>query len=203
MQGEGESIDPPGTDNFMDFGTTSSESGPFWNTNPESESVSEPSHDSHPVTEGTVNGVPELEDEELPVFDEQYRQDFIGLTFVGKLSWPFEWMGHRFKIKTLMTDELIQIGLVHAKYQNTLSDVKAYQTLVVAACLETLDGKQLPVPIDMDTDLVEARFEYIKNRWYPWTIDAVYEQYLLLEVRVQKVIAAMGKVSGSVELIPG
>jgi hypothetical protein len=203
MQGEGESFDPPVSDNFMDFGTTSPESGAFWSSESDQESNSEPSHDSHPVTEGTVSGVPEPEEEELPAFDEQYRQDFIGLTFVGKLSWDFEWMGHRFKIKTLMTDELIQIGLVHAKFQNTLSDVKAYQTLVVAACLETLDGKQLPVPITNDVDLVEARFEYIKNHWYPWTIDAVYEQYLLLEVRVQKVIAAMGKASGSVELIPG
>jgi hypothetical protein len=203
MQGEGESFDPPVTDIPMDFGTTSFESGPFWSNEPESESNSEPSHDSHPVTEGTLSEGPDQEEEELPAFDDQYRQDFIGLTFVGKLSHDFEWMGHRFRIKTLMTDELIQIGLVHAKYQQTLSDVKAYQTLVVAACLETLDGKQLPVPISMDVDLVEARFDYIKTHWYPWTIDAVYEQYLLLEVRVQKVIAAMGKVSGSVELIPG
>jgi hypothetical protein len=203
MQGEGESVDPPGTDNFMDFGTTSSESGPFWSYDPEAESNSEPSHDSQPVTEGTVSGVPDPEEEELPVFDEQYKQDFVGLNFVGKLVHNFEWMGHRFKIRTLMVDELIQIGMVHAKYQQTLADVKAYQTLVVAGCLETLDGKPLPVPIDMDTDLVEERFNFIKTHWFPWTVDAVYEQYLLLEVRVQKVIEAMGKASGSVELIPG
>jgi hypothetical protein len=203
MQGEGESIDPPVSQIPMDFGTTSSESGVFWSSEPDMESNSTPLHDSHPVTEGTLSEGPEQEEEELPAFDEQYRQDFIGLNFVGKLSRDFEWMGHRFKIKTLMTDELIQIGLVHAKYQQTLADVKAYQTLVVAACLDTLDGKQLPVPITNDVDLVEARFDYIKNHWYPWTIDAVYEEYLLLEVRVQKVIAAMGKVSGSVELIPG
>lgn len=203
MQGEGESTDPPVSENLTDFGTTSFESGVFWSSAPENESDSAPPHDSQPVTEGTVSEVPEPEEEELPAFDEQYRQDFIGLTFIGKLNGDFEWMGHRFKIKTLMTDELIQIGMTHAKYQNTLADIKAYQTLVVAACLETLDGKPLPVPISNDVDLVESRFDYIRTHWYPWTIDAIYEQYLLLEVRVQKVIEAMGKASGSVELIPG
>jgi hypothetical protein len=203
MNGEGESIDPPVSDIPMDFGTTSTGSGSFWTSDSEQESISEPPHDPRPVTEGTLSEGPGIEEEELPAFDDQYRQDFIGLNFVGKLSDDFEWMGHRFKIRTLMTDELIQIGMVHAKYQNTLSDVKAYQTLVVGACLEHVDGKQLPVPIAMDVDLVEERFNYIRTHWYPWTIDAIYERYLLLEIRVQKVIEAMGKVSGSVELIPG
>jgi hypothetical protein len=203
MNGEGESIDPPVTDFPTDFGTTSPGSGPFWTNDPEPESISEPPHDPLPVTEGTLSEGPGTEEEELPVFDEQYRQVFIGLTFIGKLSNDFEWMGHRFKIRTLMTDELIQIGLAHAKFQNSLADVKAYQTLVVAACIETLDGQVLPVPITNDVDLVESRFNYIKTHWYPWTIDAVYEHYLLLEVQVQKVIDAMGKVSGSAELIPG
>jgi hypothetical protein len=39
----------------------------------------------------------------------------------------------------------------------------------------------------------------------PWTysVRRSYEQYLILEVWVQKVIAAMGTASGSVELFPG
>lgn len=190
---------------LVDFGTTSEDSGAFWSSEPEAESVSAPPSESHPATEGTLSEGPGEEGVQLePIeFDERYREDFTGLCFAGKVTDEFVYLSHRFRIRSLTVEELITIGLLHAKYQNTLADVKAYQALVVAACIETVDGRQLPIPIGPTEDLIEARFQYVQKSWYPFTIDEIYSKYVVLEARVQETVAAMGKASGSAVLTPG
>ena len=213
MTGPGEPEEVPTTESStntpqfpVDFGTTSPGSGPFWVSDPEEEeSVSGPPHEPHPVTEGTMSGGPGEEGVSFePIeFDEQYRQDFTGLCFLGKVTDDFEYFGHRFKIRSLKIEELIEIGLLHAKYQNTLADVKAYQTLVAAAAIETVDNRELPIPIGPSESLIEARFNYIQKNWYPFTIDEVYSHYVVLEARVQASVTAVGKAPGSAVLTPG
>ena len=193
---------------LVDFGTTSEGSGAFWSSEPEAaaESYSTPDHEPHPVTEGTMSEGPGEEGSiqlEPIEFDERYREDFTGLCFAGKVSDEFTYLSHRFKIRSLTVEELITIGLLHAKYQSTLADVKAYQTLVVAACIEQLDGKQLPIPIGPNEELIEARFNYVSKNWFPFTIDEIYSKYMVLEARVQATVEAMGKASGSAALTPG
>lgn len=134
----------------------------------------------------------------LPEFDPKVRQDFEGLLYLGRLTDEFEWFGHRFVIRTLTVGELTEIGLLHKPYANSLADAKAYQALLVAACLVTVDGKSLPLPISddkADTELIN-KFRYIFDHWYPVTLDAVYERFLLLEARVNEVIEAMAKAHG-------
>ena len=138
------------------------------------------------------------DDEELPEFDPAFRQDFEGLMYIGKLTDTFEWLGHTFVIRTLTTDEILEIGLIHREYVGTLTDVKAYQAALVAACVESVDGKPLPLPLSndpSDTGLLN-RFRFVNRSWFPVTLDVVYERYLLLEARVSRVIDAMGKASG-------
>lgn len=192
---------------LVDFGTTSPGSGPFWSgESEEAESLSGPQDEPHPVTEGTMSEGPGEEGSvqlEPIEFEERYREDFTGLCFVGKVADEFTYLSHRFKIRSLTVEELITIGLLHAKYQNTLADVKAYQTLVVAACIEQLDGKQLPIPIGPNEELIEARFNYVSKNWFPFTIDEIYSKYMVLEARVQATVEAMGKASGSAVSIPG
>lgn len=140
----------------------------------------------------------ESEEEPLPEFDPRFKEDFEGLLYLGHLEHKFEWMGHEFLIRTLKTDQVLEIGQIHARYRESLSDVKAYQAGVVAACVISVDGKPLPSPISSDTSDTELvnRFEYVVRSWYPLTLDAVYQEYILLEQRVAQVAAAMGKASG-------
>ena len=133
-----------------------------------------------------------------PEFDSRYREEFEGLLYLGKLNHRFSWAGHRFVIRTLTSGDITEIGLLHKPYRDTVGETKAYQALVVAACIETVDGKALPLPITNqaeDTMLVN-RFEYVLRVWFPPTLDAVYEQYLILETKVEEALKAMGKVQG-------
>ena len=141
------------------------------------------------------------EEEDLPEFDPSHRLDFEGLLYLGKLTDTFTWLGHKFVIRTLTVGEILEVGLIHREHVGTLAEAKAYQAAVTAACVVSVDGKQMPVPLTNEkTDtLLINRFEYVLNNWFPPTLDAIYERYLLLEDRVQKVIDEMGKGSGRTE----
>lgn len=146
------------------------------------------------------NGGPppvEPDPEPDPVLDPKYRQDFDGLLFVGKLEHTFTWLGHKFRVKTIDGDALLEIGLLHRPYAGSLADVKAYQQLIVAACLVSVDGKALAKPgvLDPDDSALNERWEQVRQ-WFAPTIDQIYEQYLLLESRLQRVLDAMGEASG-------
>lgn len=138
------------------------------------------------------------ESQALPEFDPRARDDFEGLLYLGALTNDFPWMGHIFVIKTLSVDELLEVALLVKEWQGSMGEMKAYATLMVAACTVSVDGRPLPQPISSqpgDT-VVRNRFEVVR-RWYPTTVDVIYEQYLLLEARVMEVLEAMGKVNGS------
>ena len=141
------------------------------------------------------------EPDPLPEFDPRVREDFEGLLFLGALTKEFEWCGHTFVIKTLSTDELLDCALVVKEWQNTLGEMKAYAAAMVAACTVSVDGKPLPAPISSNPGdrPVRNRFNMVR-RWYPTTLDVVYEQYLLLERRVLEVMDAMGKANGSIPM---
>lgn len=131
------------------------------------------------------------------------RQDFEGLLYLGKLSTEFKWMGHTFSIRTLTVGEILEVGLVHQAYSQTMMAAKAYQAAVVASCVEAVDGQSLPMPISndkSDTELIN-KFRFILRSWFPPTLDAVYEQYLLLEARVDRVMRAMGKALGEANTV--
>lgn len=138
------------------------------------------------------------EPEPLPEFDPRYKQDFEGLLYLGRLTDTFTWLGHTFTIRTLTSGEVMEVGLLHKPYVGTLADVKAYQAAVVAACVLEVDHKPMPVPVTndpSDTALV-GKFQYVMQSWFPPTLDVVYDRYMLLEERVERVIEAMGKASG-------
>ena len=78
-----------------------------------------------------------------------------------------------------------------------MADLKAYQAALVAACVVSVDGRPMPLPITnepSDTPLAN-RFRYVMRSWFPPLLDGIYEQYLLLEERVARVLDAMGKAS--------
>lgn len=157
------------------------------------------STEPHPVAnDGVESDQGEQDEEPLPEFDPRVRQDFEGLLYLGKLTAQFEWMGHTFVIRTLTVGEVLEIGLIHREYVGTMADVKAYQAALSAACVVQIDRKFMPFPLTNEADdtPVRNRFEYVLNHWFPPTLDAIYENYLLLEARVDKVMEAMGKAYG-------
>ena len=153
-----------------------------------------------PPTDGTPQGETQASDgDPLPEFDPRFRTDFEGLTYIGALTHEFQWAGHQLRIRTLTIEDLLEVGLAQAQYRDTLGDSRAYITAVVAACIVNVDGKPLPQPLTSnpsDTPFSNA-FTYVKSQWYPWTADAVYQEFTKLEARVDEVIKAMGKASPS------
>lgn len=130
----------------------------------------------------------------LPEFDQRHRKAFEGLLYLGRVTRKVEWLGHSFVLRTMTIDEILRIGQLHEPYAGTVADVKAWQCLTIAAALLSVDGQPIAVPVDDAQDEVEAKFNYISNHWYPWVLDKLYEQYLILDAQVAEVIEAMGKV---------
>lgn len=131
-----------------------------------------------------------------PPFDEEAKRPFQQLVELGALVDEFTWAGHSFTIRTLYQGEILQVAKLHADYLNTLGDVKAYQTAVVAACLISYDGKAMPVPlVDNPIVALQDRFRLV-SQWYPPTHDAIYSRYLELEASARKAVDAMVKAYG-------
>lgn len=149
-----------------------------------------------PEVDGSL---PEADAPALPSFDERYVEDFKGLMYLGALTHTFEWLGHKFVIRTLTVDEYLAVALIVKDWAGTIGEARAYSTAVVALATESVDGEALPTPVQTSTNgyaWAYQRFDYVKARWFNWTIDLVYEQYLILEGRARAVFEDMGKRSG-------
>lgn len=132
----------------------------------------------------------------VPSFDPRYTEEFEGLLFLGALRKRFRWMGHEFVLRSLVTSEVLEVGLIQKPYMGSMGEIKAYQAAVVAASILSVDGKPPPIPVtDMDSDL-EARFQYVITHWQPIVIDMLYGQVLSLEMTVNETLSAMGKARG-------
>lgn len=131
-------------------------------------------------------------------FPEEWRRPFEGLFYIGVRRRTFTWMGHQITIRTLTSDEELEVGLVSARYAGSVGESRAYGTALVGACLETIDGDPVPTPIvASEASAVEYRFNWTKTKLHPPVVDAVYEEYRKLEVELEKVLEAMGKAGGS------
>lgn len=134
-------------------------------------------------------------DAPLPEFDPRYAEALQGLLFLGYLTEDFTWAGHSFKIKTLNTDEILETALLAKEWSESMAAMKALQTATVAAAVELVDGQAVAIPLTDFESPIAAKFNVVK-RWFPPTIDAIYERCLLLESEVERVLAAMGVASG-------
>ncbi len=146
-----------------------------------------------PVTDVEMSEVPEEEAPPVVEFDPKFREAFEGLLFIGKVSKTFKFLGHNITIKTPTLEDMLEAGQLHKPYVGTVADIKAWQSLMLAASVVSVDGKPLPIPMSDEQTALQSRFNYINQHWYPWTTDAIYEQYLILDAEVQGIIEAMGK----------
>lgn len=141
---------------------------------------------------------PQDQEDPLPEFDSRWQDEFEGLLYIGALTEEFTWLGHRIVIRTLTTEEMAEIALASKPYLGTEAELKAYQAGVVAASVVTVDGVPLPAPLTTapgDTPF-SNRFRYVWKNWRPPVLDAIYQRYVSLEIKVREVIEAMGNHSG-------
>lgn len=142
-----------------------------------------------------------LRDEEgnvLPTFDPKYEDDFTGLLYLGALSDTFTWLGHEFSIRTLRDGEKLAVAKIIRPYVETMGADRAYACAMVAMAVTGVDGSDLPIPIGETRKAEEwghQRFQYVKDNWFSYTTDVVFNRYLILEDLARKVLEAMGKAS--------
>jgi hypothetical protein len=165
-------------------------------------------HGATPSSEAVASEEAQIADDTpapLPEFDSRVREPFEGLLFLGALTKEFPLLGHTIKIRTLQIDETLEIGLLHREYVGTIADIRAYATMVVAACLVSVDGRPMPSPLgdDVGDTPLSNRYAYVRDHYYPVTVDRIYEEYLVLESEVGRVLDAMGEASGQMQPISG
>lgn len=145
----------------------------------------------------------EAEEGKEEEFPDELRADFQALLAGKPLIHTFHWLGHRYTIRAPLTSgELMEVGLLTKPFAESLGATKAYQVAVLAGCVIRYDDEPMPMPArtskatltEIDPTLLD-RFNLIRQ-WFPPTVDALYEQYLILENRVMKVIGAMGNPQG-------
>lgn len=130
--------------------------------------------------------------------DPRWRQDFHGLLYLGALRGDFRYLGHKIDIRTLRTSEELIIAVLTREWAETMGYARAHATAICAMCVDAVDGQPLPTPLgDHSDDIAWARdrFRYAQ-RWFPYTIDAIFERYLELESRVRTVLDELGKGPG-------
>lgn len=127
-----------------------------------------------------------------------WREDFSGLLFMGALRGWFEWCGHRIAIRTITTDEELLVAQLTREYEGGIGGTKAYATALAGLCVDAIDHQPMPVPLGEHPNApykwALERFNYAR-RWYPATIDAIFDSYLVLENRQREVMAGLGKSS--------
>lgn len=116
-----------------------------------------------------------------PEKEEPLGAEVLGLLYVGKLTKSFNYQGHDFVIKTLKMGEELEAGLITQEFENSSEYPRALATALVAASIESVDG--LPIVTALgpsQDDLLQRKFDYVKEKWYWPTIRFVYDRYIEL-----------------------
>jgi hypothetical protein len=145
-------------------------------------------------------------------FPDRHKEAFTGLAYVGALTDTVRFAGHEIAIRTLTSDEVLAAALVTRDWAGTIGQPRAHSTAMAGLCVVSVDGQPMPVPLgegDDDGPVPPAydwclqRFNYVKAKWYQWTIDAIYMGYLDLEDQVREVLDAMEKARAPAGPTPG
>src|SRR5687767_8220248 len=118
-----------------------------------------------------VEWVEEPEQPEGPVSDE-----VLGLLHLGRLSSSMKIRGHDVRLKTLTMDEELEVGLLIQPFSNTEWQGRALATGLVAASIETVDGKPLVEALGPGEQTLRRKFDYVRKNMYWPVILALYEE---------------------------
>lgn len=142
---------------------------------------------------------PEMEWEDYVEEDPEANklsQDVLGLVYLGKLTDVIDVYGHQIEIRTLTIGEELDIGLLTQPFESTAERGRAYMTAVAAACIETVDGRPLPIqPLGPSSRaaMLREKFTYMADRYHWETIKKIYDGYMLLQSRVVESLEELEK----------
>jgi len=125
-------------------------------------------------------------------FPEEWKKEFEGLLYLGHLektvtSIPF----HSFVVRTLTVNEKLQVSLITKEFVDSIGYGRAYRAAVVAAGLQSVDGRPL-VPATININYLRQKFDYVTNGWYDGVIDVLYQEIDQLESKVLIVLKELG-----------
>lgn len=127
-----------------------------------------------------------------------WQEDFAGLLHLGRLTGWFDWCGHRIEFRTLVTDEELLVAQLIREFEGGMGGMKAYATATAGLAVQAIDHQPMPAPLgehpNQQYKWALERFNYAR-RWFPPTIDAIFDAYLQLEARQRNVMSHLGKVS--------
>jgi hypothetical protein len=129
-------------------------------------------------------------------FDPRCRNDFEGMLYLGRLTKTFSWSGHKIKIQTIDQEGYLELGEIVKRYEDTWGAIRAQVSATVAGCIVSIDNKGWPVPLMEDESLLDTKFAWI-IKLHPFAIDAIYNEFMILEAKVFEVLEEMGKGSGA------
>ena len=130
--------------------------------------------------------------ENLTTFPDEWKRQFEGLLYLGHLekkvtSIPF----HEFVVKTLTVSEKLEVSLLTKDYVDTIGYGRAYRAAVVAAGLQTVDGRSL-IPSSKGLNTLRQKYDYVINGWYDAVIDVLFGEIDELEGQVLMVLQELG-----------
>jgi hypothetical protein len=125
------------------------------------------------------------EDAAEGLFDPRISDEVQGLLYLGAIQQEVQLYGHTFVLRTLRAGEELEVGLLVKKYQDSISQARAYMIAVVAASLESIDGRPTSQPIgpNLGSHLTD-RFNWISEHMYYPVVEALYEEYNELLTRM-------------------
>lgn len=122
-------------------------------------------------------------------FDPKYRDDFIGLLYLGRLEDKCVVAGHTFRLLTPGQEDRLSMGAIHKPYANTVVGEQAWRAITVAAYLQEIDGEQAPVPLNSNQPAVAVRFRWVVNSIHSdLMIARIFDEIMLLDAKVRELI---------------
>src|SRR5688572_28086973 len=120
-------------------------------------------------------GTEEWIDEPTESEGEPVTQDTLGLLNLGQLSETIDVRGHQVTLRTLTMDEELAVGLLIRQYEDTQEYGRALATGLIAASVQTIDGKELIGPLGPGENNMRKKFDYVRTRMYWPVIRVIYE----------------------------
>lgn len=124
--------------------------------------------------------------------DPKIREDFIGLTYLGRLEESCKIAGHTFLLRTPPQPDRLEMGPLHKPYLNTVSTEAAWRVITVAAYLRKIDSQVAPEPLSPSVTALRTRLDWVQTNIYSdHVIERLYDECLLLDGRVREVIESL------------
>lgn len=154
--------------------------------------------DTGEQTESSPQGEQQVQPEvPTPEFDQRHAEDFVGLLYLGRLDKTFRLFGHTFVARTLTTEQMAEIAQIEKPHRGGSAEGAVYQSAVVAASVQTVDGQPLPGAITMSAnDDMLVRFNYVMKNWMPPVRERIYDECIRLELVSRQVLTSLGEASG-------